>query len=204
MEEKKEKFFIKRLSEEKKKNLDLLEKMKDPKKSGFMEEYSTELSSYDNHPADLGTDMFMMEQDKGLINKLEDILYEIEVSEKNLESGDYGFCISCGKKIDEERLKLIPYLKLCIDCSKEKISLDKKRNFRPEEEDVLVSLRESIKEGIQFDREDAYQAVARYNQIDSDPSFSTGDDIGIFDDDEEDAVEDVEKISQEYYDEINK
>ena len=31
MEEKKKKFFIKRLSEEKKKNLDLLEKMKDPK-----------------------------------------------------------------------------------------------------------------------------------------------------------------------------
>ena len=204
MEEKKEKFFIKRLSEEKKKNLDLLEKMKDPKKSGFMEEYSTELSSYDNHPADLGTDMFMMEQDKGLINKLEDILYEIEVSEKNLESGDYGFCISCGKKIDEERLKLIPYLKLCIDCSKEKISLDKKRNFRPEEEDVLKSFKEDIKEGIQFDREDSYQAVAKYNQIDKDPSFSTGDDIGIFDDDEEDAVEDVEKISQEYYDEINK
>ena len=169
-----------------------------------MEEYSTELSSYDNHPADLGTDMFMMEQDKGLINKLEDILYEIEVSEKNLESGDYGFCISCGKKIDEERLKLIPYLKLCIDCSKEKISLDKKRNFRPEEEDVLKSFKEDIKEGIQFDREDSYQAVAKYNQIDKDPSFSTGDDIGIFDDDEEDAVEDVEKISQEYYDEINK
>ena len=144
MEEKKKKFFIKRLSEEKKKNLDLLEKMKDPKKSGFMEEYSTELSSYDNHPADLGTDMFMMEQDKGLINKLEDILYEIEVSEKNLESGDYGFCISCGKKIDEERLKLIPYLKLCIDCSKEKISLDKKRNFRPEEEVVLKCFKEDI------------------------------------------------------------
>ena len=204
MDKKKKKFFNKRLLEEKKKNINLLEKIKDPKSSGFLEEYSTELSSYDNHPADLGTDMFMMEQDKGLINKLEDTLYEIEISQKDLESGDYGFCISCGKEIDEERLKLIPYIKLCIDCSKEKISLDKKRNFRPEEEDVLVSLREGIREGVQFDREDAYQAVARYNQIDSDPSFSTGDDIGLFDHEEKGVVEDVEKISQEYYDETNK
>ncbi len=204
MDQKKKIFFKSRLLEEKKKNIDLLEKIKNPESSGFIEEYSTELSSYDNHPADLGTDMFMMEQDKGLINKLEDTLYEIEISEKDLQSGDYGFCISCGKEIDDERLRLIPYTKLCIDCSNKKISLDKKRNFRPEEEDVLENFKENIKEGIQFDREDSYQAVARYNQINNDPSFSTGDDIGVFDDEEIGAVEDVEKISQEYYDDTNK
>jgi len=28
----------------------------------------------------------------------------------------YGRCLSCGKKIPEERLRAIPYALLCIDC----------------------------------------------------------------------------------------
>lgn len=204
MEKKKREFFGKKLIEEKERILNLLEKIKNPEEAGFVNEYSIELSSYDNHPADLGTEMFMMEQDKGLINKFEDILYEIENSIRDLESDKYGFCISCEKEIGIERLKLIPYLKECVDCSKKKIPLDKKRNFRPEEEDSIIGLKNDIKEGNLFDREDSYQAVARHNKIDNDPSFSTGDDIGIFDDEEIGIVEDVEKISQKYFDDTNK
>lgn len=204
MEKEKFSFFQNRLEEEEIKVKNLLERMSNPEEIGFSSEYSTELSSYDNHPADLGTDMFMMEQDKGLINSLEDTIYEIEVSKENLIDGNYGLCKSCGKEIDEERLELIPYLKLCIDCSENKISLEEKRHFRPEEEDILTSTRKDISEGIQFDREDSYQAVARFNEVDSDPSFSTGDNQGVFDEKEIGVVEDVEKISQEYFDQINK
>ncbi|NMA87247.1 MAG: molecular chaperone DnaK [Tissierellia bacterium] len=204
MEKEKFSFFQNRLEEEEIKVKNLLERMSNPEEIGFSSEYSTELSSYDNHPADLGTDMFMMEQDKGLINSLEDTIYEIEVSKENLIDGNYGLCKSCGKEIDEERLELIPYLKLCIDCSENKIFLEEKRHFRPEEEDVLTSIRKDINEGIQFDREDSYQAVARFNEVDSDPSFSTGDNQGVFDEKELGVVEDVEKISQEYFDQINK
>ena len=204
MEKEKFSFFQNRLEEEEIKVKNLLERMSNPEEIGFSSEYSTELSSYDNHPADLGTDMFMMEQDKGLINSLEDTIYEIEVSKENLIDGNYGLCKSCGKEIDEERLELIPYLKLCIDCSENKIFLEEKRHFRPEEEDVLTSIRKDISEGIQFDREDSYQAVARFNEVDSDPSFSTGDNQGVFDEKEIGVVEDVEKISQEYFDQINK
>ena len=204
MEKEKFSFFQNRLEEEKIKVKNLLERMNNPEEIGFSNEYSTELSSYDNHPADLGTDMFMMEQDKGLINSLEDTIYEIEVSKENLIDGNYGLCKSCGKEIDEERLGLIPYLQLCIECSENKISLEEKRHFRPEEEDILTSTRKDISEGIQFDREDSYQAVARFNEVDSDPSFSTGDNQGVFDEKELGVVEDVEKISQEYFDQINK
>lgn len=204
MNREKKKFFKKKLQLEKERNLNLLDSINNPSRVGFMEEHSTELSSYDNHPADLGTEMFIMEQEKGTINKVKDTLYEIEISEGDLETGDYGFCRSCGKKINEERLNLIPYLKLCIDCSKERIPLDEKRNFRPEEEDVMVSLKEDIPQGVQFDREDSYQAVARFNEVDSDPSFSTGDNLGVYDEEERGIVEDVEKISQEYYDKVNK
>lgn len=202
MQKDKRNFLRKRLLEEKKKVLNIIDKMNNPEETGFTNEYSMELSSYDNHPADLGTEMFMMEQEKGLINKLQDTLYEIDSSLKDLETGNYGYCIDCGKKIKEERLELIPYLKLCIECSNKKIPLEKKRQFRPEEEDNISPFSKSYKEGNQFDREDSYQAVARYNKIEKDPSLGTGDEQGVLDEDDSGAVEEVEKISQDYYDNI--
>ncbi|MCF6466444.1 TraR/DksA C4-type zinc finger protein [Clostridium sp. Cult2] len=201
MEKSKKENLKERLYEEKRKVVDIIEKMKNVEEFGSMDEYYTELSFYDNHPADLGTEMFQMEQDKGLIDKLNNTLYEIEESIGELETETYGLCKICGEKIDEERLKLIPYVKLCIHCANEKLPLDKKRQFRPEEEDSISPFSKSHREGNLFDREDSYQAVARYNKIDNDPSFNTGDNMGVYDEEDSGVVEDVEKISQEYYDE---
>ncbi|CCQ96043.1 Transcriptional regulator, TraR/DksA family [[Clostridium] ultunense Esp] len=197
------KYFKERLYVEKKKLLNILEKMKNIEEFGAMDEYYTELSFYDNHPADLGTEVFMMEQDKGLIDKLNNTLYEIEKSIEALDKDNFGLCEACRKRIDEERLELIPYVKLCVDCANKKIPLDKKRQFRPEEEDSISPFSKSRSEGNALDREDSYQEVARYNRIDSDPSFTTGDDMGVYDEENSGVVEEVEKISQEYYDETN-
>jgi DnaK suppressor protein len=41
-----------------------------------------------------------------------------------LENGHYGVCMSCGKKIPEERLRALPYSILCIDCK----SSEERRN----------------------------------------------------------------------------
>jgi len=82
----------------------------------------------------------MMEHDKGLRDKLNDTLYEIEISLEAIEKGEYGVCVQCGKKIDEERLDLIPYVKLCLECSNKKIDLKDKMDFRPEEEDSISLL----------------------------------------------------------------
>jgi DnaK suppressor protein len=41
-----------------------------------------------------------------------------------LENGHYGVCMSCGKKIPEERLRAIPYAILCIECK----SSEERRN----------------------------------------------------------------------------
>ena len=204
MNKNKREFFKEKLFREKENVLNIIDKMNNLEEYGFSDEYSMELSSYDNHPADLGTEMFIMEQDKGLINKLNDTLYEIDTSIEDVETGNYGFCISCGKEIDEERLELIPYLQLCIDCSKSKIPLDKKREFRPEEEDSISPFSKTNDEGNAFDREDSYQSVARYNKVEKDPSFSTGDDQGVLDDEDSGIVEEVEKISQDYYDDVNR
>jgi len=41
-----------------------------------------------------------------------------------IENGHYGICMSCGKKIPQERLQAIPYAILCIDCK----SSEERRN----------------------------------------------------------------------------
>jgi DnaK suppressor protein len=41
-----------------------------------------------------------------------------------VESGHYGLCIKCNKKIPTERLEAIPYALMCIDCK----TSDERRN----------------------------------------------------------------------------
>lgn len=191
MEKNKLAFFRGKLVNEKRKIIESINR-KSMKEFGAADAYYTELSGYDNHPADIGTEVFMMEQEKGFKNKLNDNVYEIDESLDAIKSGSYGVCNNCEKKINEERLELIPYLKTCIDCSKE--------IKPPISEGPSFSISNILEEAsIQFDREDTYQEVASMNIVDGDPSFSTGDNMGIMDDEE--GVEEVENISQEYYEE---
>jgi RNA polymerase-binding protein DksA len=48
----------------------------------------------------------------------------IDAALGRIENGHYGVCMSCGKRIPEERLKAIPYAILCIDCK----SSEERRN----------------------------------------------------------------------------
>jgi DnaK suppressor protein len=41
---------------------------------------------------------------------------QIDNALKKLKSGEYGICERCGKKINNERLKAIPFVNLCIKC----------------------------------------------------------------------------------------
>jgi RNA polymerase-binding protein DksA len=51
------------------------------------------------------------------INKHEaNRLRSIENAIARIHNGKYGYCLRCGKKIPEERLRAIPYAVLCIDC----------------------------------------------------------------------------------------
>lgn len=191
-------FFRKNLIEERIKIEKMLDRMENHGIEGFSDEYTTELSLYDNHPADLGTEMFIKEQDEGIISQFKNILDKIDTSLEDLEKGNYGICKRCRRQINEERLKLVPYLKYCIDCADtEEYYESAQRAYRPIEERVYESLKKGIDESIEFDREDAYQAVARYNMIDADPSFSTGDNLGIYDEGERGVVEDIEKFSNQ-------
>lgn len=84
---------------------------------------SGELSSYDNHPADMGTEVYMQDMqnsltihEKGQLNNIENALLKIE-------NGTYGICDQCKNKIDEDRLDILPETNLCSCCAKNQTDL---------------------------------------------------------------------------------
>ncbi len=86
------------------------------------EKYSSgELSSYDNHIGDIGTDVYMQDMDNSLIGHEKYVLNEINSALKSISNGDYGICSNCHKKIEKGRLDVIPETNLCSNCAKQMI-----------------------------------------------------------------------------------
>jgi len=197
--------YKKLLMEEKNSVENTVERMNENEPNDSMGEYFGELSVYDNHPADLGTEMFMMEQNMNLKTNELHILSSINNSLEKIENGTYGKCDICGNDIEKDRLEVLPYAQTCIGCNKEEMSSHKMMNTRPIEEDNLqVPFARTYKDNaddnfVGFDGEDSLQAVLRYEKITNDPSFNGGDHLGVFDEDEVGDVENVENISNEYY-----
>ena len=72
-----------------------------------------ELSSIDQHQADLGTETFEREKDLAIIESIEAELADVEHALRRLDEGTYGICEACGRPIDEERLEALPATRLC-------------------------------------------------------------------------------------------
>jgi RNA polymerase-binding transcription factor DksA len=75
-----------------------------------------ELSTYDNHPADLGTETWNRTQALALRAALEHTLAEVGEALRRLEEGGYGRCAACGGPIGEARLEARPEARLCVRC----------------------------------------------------------------------------------------
>ncbi len=105
---------------------------------------SSELSSYDNHPAEIASELFDKEHQMALKKLEQHEIKELERATKKIIDGTYGICESCGKDIDPKRLELLPQAKLCIECARESdayiadIKGDMKKR-RPSEEQVIQS-----------------------------------------------------------------
>jgi DnaK suppressor protein len=75
----------------------------------------SELSSIDQHPADLGTETFEREKDVSIIEQVEAELADVEHALRRLDEGTYGTCEACGKPIGDARLDAMPAARLCLD-----------------------------------------------------------------------------------------
>lgn len=72
--------------------------------------------------------------EQGILDLLEDTglavvdirreqLTRMEEALMRLEAGSYGICEACGKKIDEARLHVAPYVNCCIRCQEQREGL---------------------------------------------------------------------------------
>lgn len=74
-----------------------------------------ELSAYDQHQADVGSEVFEREKNLSIVQQVEDQLGEVEAAMARLEDGTYGKCERCGKPIAKDRLEAIPWARLCLE-----------------------------------------------------------------------------------------
>lgn len=137
-----------------------------------MNEIAGELSGYDQHPSDVGSQMFEREKNIGLLENIESQLDKVEHALKAIEWRTYGQCENCGKEISEERLQTLPYVSLCVDCQRDAEELESPDvSGRSVEKDVLnPPLARSLKEHSdysEFNSEDSWQAVARFGTANS-------------------------------------
>ncbi len=93
-------------------------------RTGFAEEHLTdeseeesvsELSSFDQHQADVGTETFEREKDLSILEHVEAELADVEHALARLEDGTYGTCEACGRPIGDERLEAMPAARFCLD-----------------------------------------------------------------------------------------
>jgi DnaK suppressor protein len=84
---------------------------------GTIEEELGEVGSggTDNHLGDTASATFDRELDQGLEEGAQQTLAEIDAALKRIEDGTYGICEICGKPIGDERLRALPWARLCIE-----------------------------------------------------------------------------------------
>jgi RNA polymerase-binding transcription factor DksA len=69
---------------------------------------SGDITHYDQHPADQGSEVFEREKDLAILEGLELDLAEIEAALQRLDDGTYGVDEVTGEPIDPERLEAFP------------------------------------------------------------------------------------------------
>lgn len=161
---------------------------------------ATEFSTYDNHPADLGTETFEREKDLGLRSNALRQLKKIAHAMERIEAGAYGICSECGQNIPADRLEAMPSAMLCIACQSAEDALPDPYQ-RPIEEQVLFPpFGRTFLDGttnVGYDGEDAWQDVAMYGTSETPqdvPGSVSYDDLYRSRDEREDRVEDTDVI----------
>lgn len=122
-----------------------------------------ELSSYDNHPADLGTETFEKSRDMAIDETLSQQLDDVNNALEQLQAGEYGKCGVCGEDIPFERLQALPTAARCIEHAADTGLSDD----RPVEEQVMTpppngAARKGQEDESHFDEADAWSSVEEY------------------------------------------
>jgi DnaK suppressor protein len=74
----------------------------------------SEHAGYDQHPADISTEVFEHEKNQSLLEQVQSELAEIDQAFQRLDAGDYGVCQACRKRIPAARLDAMPAARFCV------------------------------------------------------------------------------------------
>lgn len=93
-----------------------LEEIEERTSRATLAERATELSSYEDHPADLASETFEREKDIAIAESVESLLNQVNTALEKVERGTYGICDACGRPIKKLRLQALPFATLCLEC----------------------------------------------------------------------------------------
>lgn len=185
-------YFKKLLLEEKERLNNIIEKMNENDIGMTGRLSSTELSSYDNHPAELGTEVFNLGMNLNIKENGRNQIKEIERAVKKIENDTFGICERCKKEISNKRLETRPYVRLCIDCEND--NNNEKENIkkaRPVEEDVIGA--PFGKKYLNKQEDDEYEGLDYLNDLMKYGSASSPQDMGGYRDYKEFYTNEVDK-----------
>lgn len=204
MDKNKLQYYRNRLIEEKRNITEAMEGMLENGLAYSQGVETQELSVIDNHPGDMGSEMFDKGRRFALKRNEQDIIDKIDDAIERIENGSYGKCELCGGSIPEERLEFIPYAVTCMDCENSKPDYTTYRYDRPVEEETLypygtyfMDTSGDDEDDVMYDGEDAWQDVAKYEMF-------PGRNEGYYDDDfspenDDGLVEFTDGISNQQY-----
>lgn len=161
----------------------LSKKIERDKQRATEEEYSTELSDYDNHPGDQGTELYEREKDIAISAHEIRELNLINQALERIENDQYGQCETCGEAIDLERLKARPEANYCLEHAKTQPDFD-------EEKDYSMS-------SLEIDDTDSWRTLEGYGTSESPADFSTDQDDYDQLTEKDDAEEEREQYSNQ-------
>ena len=126
---------------------------------------STELSNYDNHPADQAIDMMDSATELAMDKFHEFQIDKIEKALRAIDEGTYGYCTVCGGEIPFERLEAIPSTLTCVEHSERTAGTQE----RPVEEGILNATTSdpSNFKDYRIDGEDSFLVVEDYGSSDT-------------------------------------
>lgn len=133
---------------------------------------SAELSAYDNHPGDLGTELFEKERDMALTNHAEGESEKINAALKAIEDGSYCTCKTCEENIPYARLEAVPTTLYCVEHTPKQQTV----RDRPVEEEILIPSQgdhfENRRADDINDKEDSFAEVARFGTSETPSDFT--------------------------------
>lgn len=197
------------LEQHREEHADIVGDMLEGAPGGYRDTEDSELSRYDNHPADIATELFDAEHRAALRSNHEFAMHEIDDALEKIKKNTYGICELCGKPIDPRRLEVIPDARNCIQCEiseehENKLDEISKHAHRPVEEDVLEKVMRGHHDGSRDEPYDGEQALEEVLSFGSADSPQDGAPLGNRQDAASNGrslheVQDIEQISNEMY-----